>query len=68
MEGIGAHIFSALLTIGLVILGVAMLLTWGVTWFFSSSDSIKSDKPIKPEIQLVIKDNRVDTVYVYKKP
>ena len=68
MDGIGAHIFSGLLTIGLVILGIAVLLTGGVTWFFSSSDSIKSDRPIKPEIELVIKDNRVDTLYVYKKP
>lgn len=49
--------------LGVVIVGGIWL---GVT-LFTSSD-IESDKPIVPEKRLVIKNNKVDTIYVYKKP
>jgi hypothetical protein len=35
--------------------------------FFGKRD-IKSEKPIKPKIELVIKNNKVDTVYIYERP
>ena len=30
-------------------------------------DSIESNVKLKPKIELIIKDNKVDTLYVYKK-
>jgi len=45
---------------------VAILMFLG--GFFFGTRSIKSDKPIKPKIELVIKDNLVDTVYIYERP
>lgn len=48
-----------------------VLLFWGgyeaVDYFFID-DAIRSSKPIIPEIELVIKNNMVDTVYVYRAP
>ena len=34
----------------------------------SHSVAIESTTPIPPEIKLVVKDNVVDTLYVYRKP
>jgi len=50
-------------TIVLVIWGIVSLVGW--IWI---DDSIRVDKPIVPEIELIIKDNNVDTVYVYHRP
>lgn len=48
-----------------------VLMLWGawelVDWLWID-DSIKVSKPIVPEIQLIIKDNVVDTLYIYRKP
>jgi hypothetical protein len=38
-----------------------------VDWLFID-DAIHSTVPIVPEIKLVVKDNIVDTVYVYRLP
>lgn len=56
----------------LIWFGAAIILAlWGswelVDWLFID-DSIKSSTPIIPEIQLIIKNNVVDTIYVYRKP
>lgn len=51
-----------------LIFGLALWSIWGLIDLFFISEDIRSDKPIKPEIELVIKDNKVDTVYVYKQP
>lgn len=44
---------------------------WGcwelIDWLFID-EVIRSPMPIVPEIELVIKDNIIDTVYVYRKP
>jgi hypothetical protein len=49
---------------------LAVALPWaifeGVCYFIP--DTIESEHPIKPEIELVIKDNKVDTLYIYKEP
>jgi CHASE2 domain-containing sensor protein len=60
-------VITALIIIGMVI--VATL--WGfwelIDWLFID-DAIRSTEPLIPDIELVIKDNKVDTVYVYRKP
>jgi hypothetical protein len=48
-----------------------VLLIWGsweliqLIWL---DDAIRSFTPIEPEIELVIKNNVVDTIYVYRQP
>ena len=32
------------------------------------AETIKTDTLIKPEIRLKVRDNKIDTVYVYKEP
>ena len=53
-----------------IAIGVAIgLLVWGLfagynKWFVNHD--IKVSKPLIPTIELVIKNNKVDTLYVYK--
>ena len=67
MYGIGDGFLTAtvLLCIGCVVL------FWGgwelIDWLFID-DAIKTTKPIIPEIELIVNDNIVDTLYVYRKP
>jgi hypothetical protein len=68
MDGIGnalGQMFGCLIII-IVVLGIAVLGFGGYTVF--KDDAIKSDHPIKPQIELVVKNNKVDTLYVYRKP
>ena len=55
--GIGCGIFIGIICF--IILGIAI----GV---ISSNKEIISETKIIPEIKLIIKDNKVDTLYVYK--
>lgn len=49
-----------------VILVLAIWIFYGlIDWFFIE-ETIRSTKPITPKIELVIKNNFVDTVYVYR--
>lgn len=63
-DGIGTALAIFVVFCCLVVAG---LMTAGY-FIFKGDGSIKSDHPIKPAIELVIKDNKVDTLYVYKKP
>jgi hypothetical protein len=58
-DGIG-EAFVALFILGMLIVG----LIWSAVSIFSK-DEIRSTIQIKPRIELVINDNKVDTVYVY---
>jgi hypothetical protein len=56
----------------LIWLGAFIILAiWGcwelIDWLWID-DAIRSTKPITPEIELVIKNNVVDTIYVYRQP
>lgn len=50
---------------------VIALALWGcwelIDWLWIDG-AIRSTTPITPEIELVIKDNVVDTIYVYRQP
>ena len=50
---------------------LSVLALWGcwelIDWLFIDH-SIESTTPIVPEIKLVIKNNMVDTIYIYRKP
>ncbi len=62
---------DGMVTCFIMALVITALLTWGavelVYWAFID-DAIRSTEPIIPEIELVVKDNVVDTIYVYRKP
>lgn len=63
-KGLG-QVFGCLIT-SIIVLFIGCV-GFGMYAFFRD-DSIKSEHPIKPQIELVIKDNEIDTLYVYKKP
>lgn len=50
---------------------LSALVFWGsyelVDWLFID-DAIRSTVPIVPEIELVVRNNIVDTIYVYRQP
>lgn len=55
---------------GLIIIGILIcLILWG-SWelidLLFIDDAIRVSKPIVPELELVVKDNVIDTVYVYR--
>jgi hypothetical protein len=67
MEGIGKGLGTAI--VFLCVLCVCIF--WGgyelVDWVFID-DAIKTTEPIIPELEIIVKDNVVDTLYVYRKP
>lgn len=68
MDSIGkglAEVFAVFATIAIVSVIGCIVFT---CYYFFGDDSIKSEHLIKPQIELVIKDNKVDTLYVYRKP
>jgi hypothetical protein len=48
---------------------LTLLIVWGgwelIDWVFIE-DSIRASEPITPEIELEIRDGKVDTIYIYK--
>jgi hypothetical protein len=66
-SGIGEGLVTAVIM--LCILSVAVL--WGgwelIDWLLID-DTIESTTRITPEIKLVVKENVIDTIYVYREP
>mgnify|MGYP003122407213 FL=1 len=54
-----------------VICVFCLVVFWGgwelIDWLWID-DAIKVSKPITPELEIVVKNNVVDTLYVYRKP
>lgn len=65
-RGLFGGLISIGIAIGLAIWGLVALVGW--IWNGSDDGAIRSTEPIKPEIELIIVDNQVDTMYVYRKP
>lgn len=56
------------LFIGLLLVGFCTgIVLWGVTEFFFSSNAIRVTEPLKPTLEIIIKDNVIDTIYIYEK-
>lgn len=56
----------------LIVLGaITVAFVWGcwelVDWLWID-DAIKTTTPIIPEIELIVNENQIDTLYVYRKP
>lgn len=58
------QVFAFAIILAAIIFGV---LGYGIKWLASSED-IVSPHRLQPEIKLTITDNKVDTLYIYKKP
>ena len=65
MEGVGKHIGKAFIFIFVVGFMICMVLFCIIDLLFLP-DRIKSHEPIEPKIELVIKNNKVDTLYIYE--
>jgi hypothetical protein len=63
LDGIVEGLIAFGVIIGLAVWGLVSLYDYYFVFVF---DGIKSPTPIKPRIELVIKDNKVDTLYVYE--
>lgn len=54
------------LLFGLVFFLLIIPFVWWLLWEFSHIDyAIRVSKPLIPELELVVKNNIVDTIYVY---
>lgn len=62
VSGLVGVIAAFCTVVGLVIGG----LSWGVAKL--TSRTIESTTRIEPELKLTVKDNKVDTVYIYRRP
>lgn len=51
-----------------VVIALALWGCWELIDWLLIDDAIRSTTPIVPEIELVVKDNVVDTIYVYRQP
>jgi len=60
-KGVVEALMIFCICVGFFVWGMWELIDW---WFID--DSIRSSEIIIPEIELVIKNNAVDTVYVYR--
>ena len=49
-----------------IIIVLLFLLGYFLAYVYTNRNKIESDYIITPEIKLTIKDNKVDTIYVYK--
>jgi hypothetical protein len=51
-----------------VLIGLAIWGCWGLIDWILIDDAIKSSTLIVPEIELIVRNNVIDTLYVYRKP
>lgn len=63
---IGEGLVGAIVFLCILVAVVIGCLSWGVAKF--TSRTIESATRIEPELKLTIKDNKVDTIYVYRRP
>ena len=67
MEDIGKGLIAAIVMLA-IFFGLLIVGGYAIIDKYAVDHSIKSHTLIKPEIKLVIEDNKVDTIYVYKQP
>lgn len=60
-----AKIFGGLAGLGFAT-GLGIWVPIGLYGYLFEPQTIKSEKPIQPRLELYVKDNQVDTLYVYE--
>lgn len=62
---------EGLITAIVILCICCVVVFWGgwelIDWLFID-DAIKTTQPITPEIEIIVNDNVIDTLYVYRKP
>lgn len=54
------------LFIGLILIGLGLGVSiWSITELFFTDSTIRVTEPLKPTLEITIKDNVIDTIYVY---
>lgn len=63
-------LFNGLVGLGIVIGAAVALIVWLTTVIFKGQNcnSIRTDQPLIPRLEVVIEDGRADTTYVYQIP
>lgn len=62
---IGKGLVGAIVFLCMLVALVIGALSWGAAKL--TSRTIESDTRIEPELKLTIKDNKVDTIYIYRR-
>lgn len=57
---------TPLIYIGAFFMALIFGVFYLINYLFFYDNSIKSDKLLTPKIELIIKENKVDTIYIYK--
>lgn len=47
---------------------ILIVISWLIDMFIYKNKPIKSSKRIVPEIKLIVIDNKIDTVFIYRRP
>ena len=61
-------VFTALVVVVGLFIGLVLWGAWELIDLIFIDDAIKTTSPMVPEIELIVKDNIIDTLYVYRKP
>lgn len=64
MDGIGE--INGIGCLFSVLIGFLIIVFLGIGVFFGSKSPVKTSKKIVPQIEINIKNNKADTVYIYK--
>ena len=61
-------LYTDLVGLGIVIGVVVVIVIWSITAIFKGQNcnSIRTDRPILPRLEVVIEEGEVDTTYVYQ--
>lgn len=66
MVGASNHVFRVAVKVILSLIVTITVLIFWIVFLKGSKGEIESDVKLEPEIRLVIEDNKVKTLYVYK--
>lgn len=70
MWGGDFNLGALLMQIIVIVAIVALILGFGIKWSYdliTQREGIQSSHRIEPILKLTVKDNKVDTIYIYKK-
>ena len=66
MVGALNHVFGVAVKVVLLLIVTITVLIFWIVFLQGNKGEIESDVKLEPEIRLVIEDNKVKTLYVYK--
>ena len=67
MYGGSDNFLGGIITFCIIIVALSFSAYFTIDWLLID-DAIKVTEPIKPELEIFVKDNVVDTLYIYREP